>query len=95
MGKILHTLKTGGFEGAIYPVNPGHAVIQGLPAFALMAALTAPPDLALIAPPADSVPLIRTTISSRCHVAVGFGRDLRRLPANCCPNFLVQQRIVS
>ena len=55
-GKILHTLKVCGFSGAIYPVNPSHPVIQDLPAFASVAALPQPADLALIAVPAERVP---------------------------------------
>jgi acyl-CoA synthetase (NDP forming) len=55
-GKVLHTLKVGGFAGKIFPVNPGHATVQGLPAYPDMASLPQPVDLAMIVVPAELVP---------------------------------------
>lgn len=44
-----------GYRGALYPVNPRSTSIQGLPAFASLAAIGAPVDLAIVALPAASV----------------------------------------
>jgi acyl-CoA synthetase (NDP forming) len=55
-GKVLHTLIAGGFPGAIYPVNPSHAEIQGLRAWPSIAAVPEPVDLAMIAVAAELVP---------------------------------------
>ncbi|KAF1044219.1 acetate--CoA ligase family protein [Xylophilus sp.] len=54
-GRLLKLLVEGGFDGPVYPVNPSHAHIQGLPAFALVLELPQPVDLALIAVSADQV----------------------------------------
>jgi len=53
-GRPLHYLKKSGFSGAIYPVNPSRAEIQGLPAFARIADVPGPVDLAIIALPAEA-----------------------------------------
>lgn len=45
-----------GFEGALYAVNPRGAVVQGLPAYASLAAIGAPVDLAIFAVPQALVP---------------------------------------
>lgn len=59
-GKVGHTLlknlRTGGFKGAIHPVNSKRSTVQGLPAVPHIAALDAPPDLAVICTPAPTVP---------------------------------------
>lgn len=55
-GKILHTLIAGGFRGQIYPVNPSHREIQGLPAWPSIAAVPECVDLAMIAVAPEHVP---------------------------------------
>lgn len=59
-GKVGHTLlqnlRTGGFTGPIYPINSKRSSVQGLPAFAHVAAVASPPDLAVICTPAVTVP---------------------------------------
>ena len=55
-GKVLRTLIAGGFPGAIHPVNPSHAEIQGLPALPSIAAVPGPVDLAMVALAAEHVP---------------------------------------
>lgn len=48
-GRPLHYLQRFGFKGGIYPVNPGRAVVQGLPAYASLAAVPGNPDAAIVA----------------------------------------------
>ena len=52
-GRPLRYLREGGFKGAIYPVNPKRETVQGLRAYASLAALPEGPDVAVIAVSAD------------------------------------------
>ena len=52
-GRPLRYLKEAGFKGAVLPVNPKRETVQGLPAFASIAALPAVPDTAILAVPAN------------------------------------------
>ncbi|MBK1661371.1 CoA-binding protein [Paracraurococcus ruber] len=52
-GRPVQLLQRFGFPGAIWPVNPRAAEVQGLPAFASPAALPEAPDLAIIAVAAE------------------------------------------
>ena len=54
-GRALDFLKSSGFDGALYPINPKAAQIQGLPAFATVSAVPGPVDLAIVAVPAPGV----------------------------------------
>lgn len=54
-GRLLKLLLAGGFDGPVFPVNPGYAEIQGLPAYPSVLDLPQPVDLALIAVAADQV----------------------------------------
>ncbi|MFE6687490.1 GNAT family N-acetyltransferase [Streptomyces sp. NPDC057743] len=55
---LLHNLREGHFRGLLHPVNPhAHAVLH-LPAFASVGDLPHPPDLAVLAVPADAVPRV-------------------------------------
>jgi acetyltransferase len=45
-----------GFKGALYPVNPKHAEIQGVKAYAGIADIREPVELAVIATPPETVP---------------------------------------
>ncbi|CAB3818413.1 Trans-feruloyl-CoA synthase FCS1 [Achromobacter aegrifaciens] len=54
-GRLLKLLRTGGFAGAIYPVNPSSSTIQGLQAYPNVLALPEAVDLALIAVAAPQV----------------------------------------
>jgi acetate---CoA ligase (ADP-forming) len=47
---LIH-MKTSGFKGPLYPINPRSAVVQDVPAFANLAAVPGPVDLAIIAVP--------------------------------------------
>lgn len=45
----LRNLSRGGFEGAVYPVNPNYDELQGLPCFASLATLPETPELVIFA----------------------------------------------
>ncbi len=55
---VMRNLRSGGFAGPIWPVNPKRAEIDGAPCFSNVAALPAVPDLAVIATPARTVPTL-------------------------------------
>lgn len=54
-GRPLRYLLQAGFSGAIYPVNPGRKMVQGIPAHADIADIDGPVDLAIVIVPADQV----------------------------------------
>ncbi len=57
VGKIVfHNMLQSGFQGALYPINPNHAKIQGRKAYASIAQIQEPVELAIIATPAHTVP---------------------------------------
>ena len=67
MGNIL----SGGFPGPVWPVNPKHSTVAGLPCFADVADLPEAPDLAVVLSPAAGVPEIIDGLGDRgCRVAV-------------------------
>ncbi len=51
-GRPLRYLRESGFAGGIYPVNPKRETVQGMPAYASVAALPETPDVAILAVPA-------------------------------------------
>jgi acetate---CoA ligase (ADP-forming) len=54
-GRPISFLHDNGFAGAIYPINPRHQEIQGLPAYASLADVAQPIDLALVSVPQPAV----------------------------------------
>jgi acetyltransferase len=54
-GAVLANLKLSGYRGKIYPVNPKGGEIQGLPAFASLAALPAPAELVAVLVKPDAI----------------------------------------
>ena len=52
-GRPVSYMKQRGFAGALWPVNPNRPTVQGLPAFASIAALPAAPDVGIVAVPAS------------------------------------------
>ena len=54
----MQNLIEGGFQGAVYPVNPKYGKIRGKPCFKSVAALPERVDLAVICTPARTVPAI-------------------------------------
>lgn len=76
-GKVLRCLREGGFGGVIFPVNPGHTSIQGLPAHASLSALPQVPDLVLVAVPGEGVPaIIAEAAELGCGAAIVFSSDV-------------------
>ncbi len=53
---IYENLKSGGFPGTVYPVNPRREEVWGVPCYPDFAALPATVDLALVIVPAEAVP---------------------------------------
>lgn len=51
-GRVVANLKSGGFTGQIFPVNPKHGEIQGLKAYADVRDIPGPVDLAVLVVPA-------------------------------------------
>ncbi|WP_369253240.1 bifunctional acetate--CoA ligase family protein/GNAT family N-acetyltransferase [Geodermatophilus amargosae] len=52
---VLRNLLDYGFEGPVYPVNPGARHVRGVPAYASIEAIPDDVDLAVVAVPADEV----------------------------------------
>ncbi|WP_252105899.1 MULTISPECIES: acetate--CoA ligase family protein [unclassified Halomonas] len=48
-GRPVHLLSKYGYDGAIYPVNPGRSQVQGLPAYPSLKELPGVPELAVLA----------------------------------------------
>lgn len=75
---VLKNLLQGGFTGTILPVNPHHDVIENTKTYPTVAALPDPPELAVIATPAPTVPdLIRQLGERGTCVAVVLSAGFR------------------
>ncbi|HUL07676.1 MAG TPA: bifunctional acetate--CoA ligase family protein/GNAT family N-acetyltransferase [Candidatus Acidoferrum sp.] len=75
---VLRNLRDGGFTGGIALVNPKHRTIDGVPCYAGVGDLPQPPDLAIIATPAATVPelveqLARGGTKAVVILSAGFG----------------------
>jgi acetyltransferase len=57
-GIVFKNLRSSGFKGRIYAVNPGRDVVQGEPAYKSLADIEETVDLAVVATPAHSIPAI-------------------------------------
>jgi acetyltransferase len=62
---VTRNIVDGGFEGPVWPVNPKHREVAGLPCFRNTDALPAAPDLAVIVTPPETVPGIITELAAR------------------------------
>lgn len=62
---VWHNLSRGGFAGPLWPVNPRHRQIGGVPAYADADALPAAPGLAVICTPPASVPGLVAALGAR------------------------------
>ncbi|HJU20144.1 MAG TPA: acetate--CoA ligase family protein [Stellaceae bacterium] len=51
-GRPLRYYKEAGYQGALYPINPNRAVVQGVPAYPDLESVPGPVEFALIAVPA-------------------------------------------
>ncbi|MDH3319161.1 MAG: acetate--CoA ligase family protein [Betaproteobacteria bacterium] len=77
-GRPILYMKRYGFRGAIYPINPGRAQVQGLKAYASIGDVPEAPDLAVIAVAGDdAVRAVEECAAKGVQVAVvmtsGFG----------------------
>lgn len=54
-GRIMHFLVRHGFAGTIYPINPRRSAVVGHVAYPSIGDLPAPPDVAILAVPADTL----------------------------------------
>ena len=72
-GRPIRNLLLGGYAGRIVPINPRHTHVQGIPAFASIADVGNPVDLAIISLPAPSVPdAVRACAASGIKAAIIF-----------------------
>lgn len=56
--QVLGNIIDNGFQGEVYPVNPAHETLHGLPCHASIGDIDHPIDLAVIAIPAPSIPMV-------------------------------------
>jgi len=54
-GEVLHNLLSGGFQGAVFAVNPAAETVQGLRSYASVTAIPEVVDLAVVVVPAEQV----------------------------------------
>ncbi len=77
---IVSNLKDAPFPGAIYPVNPRHDTLLGLPCYRNIASVPAPVDLAVIATPAATVPgVIRECAGADVPAAIIISAGFREI----------------
>lgn len=68
---VLKNIRSGGFEGAIYPINPKYDQIDGIACYRSAAQLPDAPDLAVIVTPPRVIPEVIGELGSRgCKAAV-------------------------
>ncbi len=68
---VLRNVVDGGFAGPVWPVNPAHETLAGLPCFARVTDLPGVPDLAVVTTPAAGVPgLIAELAAQGCKAVV-------------------------
>ena len=75
---VFQNMLQSGYQGALYPVNPKHMKIQGVKAFASLAQIEEPVELAVIATPASTVPDIieqcgKHQVRAAVIITAGFG----------------------
>ncbi len=62
---VMRNLLAASFVGTLFPVNPKHKIVAGLPSYADVADLPIAPDLAVLCTPPDSVPAIIDALGRR------------------------------
>lgn len=75
---VFQNMLQSGYHGALYPINPGHATVQGCKAYSSIFEITEPVELAVIATPAHTVPDIidecgRHGVKAAVIITAGFG----------------------
>ncbi|WNZ06629.1 GNAT family N-acetyltransferase [Streptomyces sp. 11x1] len=86
---VLHHLRTGGFTGRLFAVNPAAASLLGVPCHPSVAALPQTPDLAVVAVPAAAVPATaeecgKAGVRALLVVTAGLDRDQARALREAC-----------
>ncbi len=72
-GRPIAYMQRQGFTGAILPVNPNRATVQGLAAFNSVAALPQAPDVAIVAVPGEAAVQAVDDLGARgCRAAIVF-----------------------
>lgn len=75
---VVSNLKAASFGGKVFPVNPHHSEILGLPAFPSIGKVPEPVDLAVIAIPAAGVPaIVRECVDAGTKTAVVISAGFR------------------
>jgi acetyltransferase len=68
---VMRNLLRGGFEGAVFPVNPKHAAVAGVLSYPDVAQLPRVPDLAVVCTPPAAVPdVVRALADAGTRAAV-------------------------
>lgn len=75
---VFQNMLQSGYQGALYPINPVHAEVQGRKAYASIAQISEPVELAVIATPAQTVPDIieecgKHQVKAAVIITAGFG----------------------
>jgi acetyltransferase len=75
---VFQNMLQSGYHGALYPINPSHAKVQGCKAYSSIFEITEPVELAVIATPAHTVPDIidecgRHGVKAAVIITAGFG----------------------
>jgi acyl-CoA synthetase (NDP forming) len=84
-GSVLANLRSAGFEGRVWPVNPRADIVQGLPATASLLAISEPVDLAVIAVPAPAVlPAPKDCVAKGIRGAIVLSAGLIRVLGGYC-----------
>jgi acyl-CoA synthetase (NDP forming) len=72
-GRSLRYYKEAGYQGALYPINPNRATVQGIPAFPDLDHVPGPVEFALIAvPAAQAVAALEAAVKKGVRAAVMF-----------------------
>lgn len=75
---VFQNMLHSGYHGALYPINPSHAKVQGCKAYSSIFEITEPVELAVIATPAHTVPDIidecgKHGVKAAVIITAGFG----------------------
>jgi acetate---CoA ligase (ADP-forming) len=65
LGNLVVKNLIDGYQGDIYPVNPNHGAIEGLPCYASIADIPGPVGLAVVLVPAAAVPAVLTECATK------------------------------
>lgn len=89
---IMHNLKSGLFQGAIYPVNPKRDEVLGLKAYPTIASIPEQVDLAVIVTPAVTVPgLVKECLDAQVKGLIIISAGFKELGA---PGLKLEEEIL-